>query len=328
MPRIGLTAVLAVIGLLATGPASVQAKVDFVKQIKPLLERSCMKCHGAIKPKGKLRLDTRELTFKGGRSGEVIVPGDPDDSLLYELITLPADDDDVMPAEGKPLTKAETDLIRDWIKEGATWPDGVAMDDPVAEAAAAKAKVPTGVPITDAEKAAVAKVRASGALAIRLAQNVTWLRIDYQHSETLTDDGLSGLKAMPNLYELDLGRTPVTDAGLVHLKGVPNLSRLYLERTKVTSAGLANLAGLSNLTYLNLYATGVTDDGLEHLAGLEKLKNLYLWQTKVTDEGVAKLKKALPNLTVDRGWTLKPVEAKPDDEKKKEGEKKDDEKKK
>ena len=82
-------------------------------------------------------LDTRELTFKGGRSGEVIVPGDPDDSLLYELITLPADDDDVMPAEGKPLTKAETDLIRDWIKEGATWPDGVALDDPVAEAAAA-----------------------------------------------------------------------------------------------------------------------------------------------------------------------------------------------
>jgi hypothetical protein len=69
----------------------------------------------------------------------------------------------------------------------------------------------------------------------------------------------------------------------------------------VTDKGLVHLKGMVNLEYLNLYGTGVTDAGLAQLAGLKKLKSLYLWQTKVTDAGVAKLKKALPQVQVDRG---------------------------
>jgi len=68
------------------------------------------------------------------------------------------------------------------------------------------------------------------------------------------------------------------------------------------------------------------DAGLVNLEGMKKLKNLYLWQTKVTDTGVTRLKKALPNVDINRGLDLKPVEVKKPETKKEET-KKDDPKK-
>src|SRR5688572_20958505 len=81
--------------------------VDFAKDIQPILQRSCVECHGPEKPKGKLRLDTREGALKGGNNGVVIVPGKADESDVYRRITLPADHDDVMPNKGDKLTKAQ-----------------------------------------------------------------------------------------------------------------------------------------------------------------------------------------------------------------------------
>src|SRR6185369_16891168 len=119
--------ILIVASLLVFGSweARPENKVDFVKDIQPILQKSCVECHGAEKQKGKLRLDSKEATFKGGKDGAVIEPGKADKSDLYRRIILPAGDDDVMPNKGEPLTKAQTDLIRDWINQGAVWPDGV-----------------------------------------------------------------------------------------------------------------------------------------------------------------------------------------------------------
>src|SRR5262245_23672490 len=79
-------------------------KVDFVKDIQPILLKSCIQCHGPEKQKGKLRLDSKADAFK---SSDVIVAGKADESDLYKRITLPAGHDDVMPNEGQPLTKAQ-----------------------------------------------------------------------------------------------------------------------------------------------------------------------------------------------------------------------------
>src|SRR6185369_10373244 len=121
--------ILIVASLLVFGSweARPENKVDFVKDIQPILQKSCVECHGPEKPKGKLRLDSKEAALTGGKDGEVIVPGHADKSEVYRRITLPADNDDVMPNKGDVLTKAQTDLIRDWINQGATWPDGVVL---------------------------------------------------------------------------------------------------------------------------------------------------------------------------------------------------------
>ena len=91
--------------LLVTTTGSLRAaeKVDFNKDIKPILEINCTKCHGPEQQKGKLRLDSREAALKGGENGNALVPGKPQDSKMYTSITLPADHDDVMPPKKEGL---------------------------------------------------------------------------------------------------------------------------------------------------------------------------------------------------------------------------------
>src|SRR5262245_63586894 len=85
-------------------------KVDFAKEIQPLLQQNCVKCHGTEKQKGKLRLDSREAALKGGKAGPALVVGDPEKSEFIRRITLPKTDDDFMPSEGEPLKPAQIEL--------------------------------------------------------------------------------------------------------------------------------------------------------------------------------------------------------------------------
>src|SRR5437016_10733214 len=105
----------AAVAALNRPQALAETKVDFTKDIQPILQQTCVKCHGPEKQKGKLRLDSKEAAFKGGKNGAVLTAGDAEKSELYRRIILPKGNDDVMPNEGEPLTKAQTDLIRDWI---------------------------------------------------------------------------------------------------------------------------------------------------------------------------------------------------------------------
>ena len=71
------------------------------------------------KPKAGLRFSTIcELLMKGNDGGPVIAAGDIEGSILFEVITLPPDDDMIMPPSGDPLTAAQIDLFRRWILEG------------------------------------------------------------------------------------------------------------------------------------------------------------------------------------------------------------------
>jgi formylglycine-generating enzyme required for sulfatase activity len=130
MPKTVRLTYLVAGGLAAlTGRISAAEPVDFNSKIKPLLEANCVSCHGAEKPKGKFRVLTLADILKGGDDGTALVPGDPEKSLLYTSTILAADHDDLMPPSNKggPLPKESTDLIKQWIVEGAKWPEGVVL---------------------------------------------------------------------------------------------------------------------------------------------------------------------------------------------------------
>jgi uncharacterized membrane protein/mono/diheme cytochrome c family protein len=98
-------------------------KPTYAKDIKPLLDRSCVKCHGPEKRKGGLRLDKKRYAMKGGETGAAIVPGNIGESLLIKYITLSPDDEDIMPSKGKLLANSEVETLKKWIEQGAEWPD-------------------------------------------------------------------------------------------------------------------------------------------------------------------------------------------------------------
>ena len=128
---------LAVLGLIVAGalaaqaklspeqaarlPAPATSKVDFVRDIKPIFDSACVKCHGKGKEKGGFSLETRELFFKGGDGGAPVVSGRSAESLLIELVS-GFDPDIVMPKKGSKLKPAEVALLRAWIDQGANWP--------------------------------------------------------------------------------------------------------------------------------------------------------------------------------------------------------------
>ena len=100
---------------------------DFHREVRPILESTCVECHGIEKQKGGLRLDTLAYAQKGGDSGPALVAGNLEDSLLLDRIFLPADDDEIMPPENGPLSPAQQDILKRWIKTGGHWPKGVQL---------------------------------------------------------------------------------------------------------------------------------------------------------------------------------------------------------
>jgi len=106
------------------GAGGAAAKVDFVRDVKPVFDRSCAGCHGAKAQMGGLRLDARSTAMAGGVSGKAIVPGEPEKSPLY-LRTAGIGDQARMPMGGKPLPAEQIAKIKRWIAEGAVWPEGV-----------------------------------------------------------------------------------------------------------------------------------------------------------------------------------------------------------
>ncbi|QMU28579.1 PSD1 and planctomycete cytochrome C domain-containing protein [Adhaeribacter radiodurans] len=98
-------------------------EVELSVQVRAIFAHSCYKCHSSDKIKGELRLDQRDLVFKGGKSGPIIIPGQPEKSEIIRRITLPRNHKESMPGKGKALSTEDIALITYWIKKGAPWPD-------------------------------------------------------------------------------------------------------------------------------------------------------------------------------------------------------------
>ena len=99
-------------------------KVDFEKDIKPIFEENCITCHNPNSKKSEFDMTTLEAVHATAEE-PALTPKDPEDSGIFILINLPEDDEDLMPPtkNGGPLEKAQIAKVRQWILEGAHWPD-------------------------------------------------------------------------------------------------------------------------------------------------------------------------------------------------------------
>jgi hypothetical protein len=128
-----LNHILTFAAVLLASPAGLWAAgVDYLRDVKPLLRERCYACHGALKQKGDLRLDTVAAMLKGGSEAPAIQRGEPGASLIIKRVVT-ANLEERMPPEheGEPFTAAQVKLLSDWIASGAPAPaDEKAETDP------------------------------------------------------------------------------------------------------------------------------------------------------------------------------------------------------
>jgi hypothetical protein len=114
----------AVLLLTAQAVAAPGEKIEFNRDVRPILSDKCFRCHGpdASARKAELRLDQRENALAAHDSGRAIVPGKPGDSeVMHRILT--EDEDDRMPPKKSnlELSKAEAEILRRWIEQGAEY---------------------------------------------------------------------------------------------------------------------------------------------------------------------------------------------------------------
>jgi mono/diheme cytochrome c family protein len=102
-------------------PAAATGTIEFGRDVEPILAKNCVKCHGAEKQKGGLRLDRETDARAGGNSGPVIQPGaKAAESRLLQVIA-GLDPDVKMPPQGPALSSDDVGKLRAWIEQGAKW---------------------------------------------------------------------------------------------------------------------------------------------------------------------------------------------------------------
>ncbi|MGK0236657.1 MAG: hypothetical protein ACI92G_000112 [Candidatus Pelagisphaera sp.] len=294
------------LGVMALSPSYA---VDFDKQILPILEEKCYRCHGDEKVKGELRLDSPEAILAGGEYGEILIPGDPNESSLYVLTTYPKDDADYMPQKGKGLTVREQKLLKQWIEDGAPFGESF-VHVPAPEI---RSKFEEADPANERRYnimgdavEIVARLREAGLQVDTVNHDASRFEINYTYAEraegAFAFDTLAELG--DTLVKLTLARTDVTDGDLEGIVDYSNIEHLDLGRTSIGDGGLEYVSKLENLKVLNLRDTNVTDAGLEKLVKLKSLERVYLWGSQVTASGAKRLEKSLGEGKVILGGEL------------------------
>ncbi|MBK5290764.1 MAG: PSD1 domain-containing protein [Acidobacteriia bacterium] len=130
------------LGVLGLAGLAFPAEVSFSKDVQPLLEARCLKCHGEKMQLAKLDLRTREAALKGGEKGPAFIPNQPEQSSLYRKVA--GLEKPLMPMDGK-LSEAEIAILRDWIAQGAKWEGTIGTDAPKQDLSALEEmKLPEG----------------------------------------------------------------------------------------------------------------------------------------------------------------------------------------
>jgi hypothetical protein len=93
---------------------SLYAEVDYNSEIQPILDSRCTNCHGDSNADANLSLTSYNNVMNGGESGDVVIPFDPENSLLWQYINM-----GLMPPGANDLTDSQESLIAQWIIEGA-----------------------------------------------------------------------------------------------------------------------------------------------------------------------------------------------------------------
>lgn len=284
-------------------PASLRV---FDDMLMPAFKTRCISCHNPNKTKGGLVMASFTELAKGGKSEKpMLVAGNPDSSELYYRVTLPTDNDDHMPPEGKKgMAPEEITLLRWWIEQGANPADtlGAGPTDPTDKLAVEKylgqltRQRQLFAAKTAERRQLEPELRALGDKLGLIIQpdpdtDSLFFAVSMQIPPArVTDETLSELQAYsPAFSRISLVSSEITDEGLYALSDMTNLRRLLLQKTCIDGSGLIPLKDLPQLEVLGLSHTNVGDVTALALIDFPALKQVFLFNTKVGENLVQAL---------------------------------------
>jgi mono/diheme cytochrome c family protein len=299
---------------------NVQEANVYADIVQPIFETRCYTCHNKSKKKGGLRLDDPSFILKGGKDGEVIKPGDADNSDMVRRLLLPRKDEDHMPPKEKPqLKENEIALLHWWIATGASFNKKVNELEqpekikPILLALQGKEikKVMPDVPekpVEAANEKTLKQLHDRGVVVLPAARNSNYLSANFVTVDSITEKDISLLSSIKKqLIWLRLNDKKITDTMLGTISQLTNLTRLQLDHTGITDKGVGVLKSLANLQYLNLVGTAVTAQGVIQLKDLPHLQAIYLYKTFINSSEWQTLKNNFPKVTLDTGGYAVPI---------------------
>ena len=292
------------------GPAKKEPTIEVVDSLQvfndvifKILDDKCIQCHNPTKTKGELSLISKDVILKGGESGDVLIPGNAHQSLLYKQLLLPISDEDRMPPEGKPqLTKDEIWLLKHWIDSGLKFEgnfENIAENDTL-NTLLNKYLIFDKVMIPKASNADIAEVRDAGFRVLELVPGDSKLSVKALQDE-ITKSQLKHLSSLEEqIIELDFSNSNLTDDMTSILKQMKNLKMLRLDNTKISDKAIQNIKTNKGLEVLNLFNTKVTNAGLQDLLSEIQPQDIYVWKTEVTKDFALNLQME-HNVTIHNG---------------------------
>lgn len=280
----------------------------FAHVVMPILEKKCISCHKASKQKGELRMDRPEFITTGGETGPAVVPGDRENSLIFQRMHLPLEEEEHMPPKGKPqLTDEEKAILEAWIDSGAEFEKKLlAMPDTSSLFLLAVEKFSSVEKTYDFPKADASTVKELNNFYRKvqaLGMESPALSVSYFGSAAFDPNSLSELAPVQKqTVSLNLNNMPLDDAGMTELRNFPNLERLYINFASVKGEGIVQLAGLENLRLLSLSGNPLESAAAVELEKLKNLRQLFLWNTGLEPQLIDQIKAALPNTKVEIGY--------------------------
>ena len=278
----------------------------FDQIVFPILDSKCTSCHNANKLKGELILTSEADILKGGESGDVIVGGDTEKSLLIQNVLLPHDHDNHMPPKGKnQLSDEEIKMLTWWVETGASFSQNVSEipnEDPIQITLTSYFTPEEKINIDFVSPGLIESLNSDIRSVQQISADKPYLEVNIGHYASLSSDDIKSLrKIRKQVYSIDLGNSAIDKAILKEVGKFKNLNRLYLDNTSIDDDMILALNKLKNLEYLNLYGTKITAIGAKKIVQLPRLNQLFLWQTEIDTSVVAELQTNYPDIEINGG---------------------------
>ncbi|MFD2202151.1 c-type cytochrome domain-containing protein [Shivajiella indica] len=292
-------------------PKPIEEMLVYDDVIVAFMENKCMSCHNENKSKGGLILTTYEDLLKGGKGEHAtLVLNSSAESDLYRRVTLPTNDNDYMPPDGKtPLNTNEVLLLKWWIDNGA---------DPkirLTEASSNPDIEPIiSVYLSELEKEQQRrfnqKISTESLIQSLGHSNNYELSIDPYEEKSIflsmtfppskfRDNDLIELQPLFEMItKASFIGSDITDDGFYYIGQMSSLKELYLQQTQMNGEGLAYLSSLENLEILDLSKTNITDGNILHIIRIPSLKEVYLNETNISKEIIEAIQVNRTNLKI------------------------------